>query len=196
MLNNLSESISQVEEQIPIAEKQILILESKLNILEQQISNVNNSIRAIEYDISEELTGLNIINSEINKLQSGKKYNLHDPTSGEVRLFIRRDKTDEKPYDDETFNCANYAQEVNNNAEAEGIRCAYVSLDFKHGGPLHALVAFNTTDKGIIFYEPQLDKIAYLEIGKYYWGDCVRADPGYFYMRDIEDIVDSFELVW
>jgi peptidoglycan hydrolase CwlO-like protein len=47
MLNNLSESISQVEEQIPIAEKQILILESKLNILEQQISNVNNSIRAI-----------------------------------------------------------------------------------------------------------------------------------------------------
>ncbi len=188
ILYNLSDSISQLK-------KQISSLEKELNTVEQKISYVNDSIRNVENDISKELTKLNTINSEINILQSGKKYELHDPTYAEVEIFIYQDETNEKPYDDEMFNCGHYAQEVNNNAEEQGIRCAYVSVNFTLG-ERHALVAFNTTNKGLLYYEPQLDKKAYLDIGKYYWGDCVHARPGYYFVKDIATIVDSFELIW
>jgi len=117
-----------------------------------------------------------------------------DPTWAQLVAFLRSDSTDLKPYSVISFPCGAFAEEVHNNAEASGIKAAWVSVDFTVGEG-HALNAFMTTDKGLVFIDctgkdflrtletiknPSLersetqayghakswDKVAYLEIGK------------------------------
>ncbi len=84
--------------------------------------------------------------------------------------------------------CADFAEDVHNNAEAKGIRAAWVGIEFREAGDGHALNAFETTDRGLVYvdctgtsvgerfrqslevsFKPMSqDKIAYVEIGKEY----------------------------
>ena len=43
----------------------------------------------------------------------------------------------------------------------------------------HALIAFNTIDRGIIYIEPQSDKIMNVRIGQPYWNRSVYMTPSY-----------------
>ena len=47
--------------------------------------------------------------------------------------------------------CADFAERLHNDAEMDGIRCAYVSLELSTGG--HAIDAFQTTDRGLIYID-------------------------------------------
>ena len=47
--------------------------------------------------------------------------------------------------------CADFAERLHNDAEMDGIRCAYVSLELSIGG--HAIDAFQTTDRGLIYID-------------------------------------------
>jgi len=79
----------------------------------------------------------------------------HNPTYAEMKAFLAADKTDSKPYVDGQYVCFDYAADVNNNADAAGIQAAYVRLRASDWG--HAVVAFNTVDRGLIYIEPQSD---------------------------------------
>jgi len=114
---------------------------------------------------------------------------LHNPTYRELLNFLRRDKTNSKPYIKGEYVCADFAADVNNNAELEGIRAAYVSLSFPLEG--HAIVAFETTDKGLIFIEPQSDRVAKLVIGQSYW-----QSVGSSQARDYDDTVVEIQIIW
>ena len=81
---------------------------------------------------------------------------LHNPTHKEMREFLARDKTDSNPFIKGEYVCFDFAAELNNNAEANGIRAAYVRIRSKKWG--HAVVAFETVDRGLIFIEPQSDR--------------------------------------
>lgn len=134
-------------------------------------------------------------NSELDKLRSGNRYEMHDPTYIEVKDFIRQDKTEKIPYDDETFICADYASVVNNNAEDIGMRCCYIALNFEEDG--HSLVGFNTIDKGMIFIEPQSDEwVKNLEVGNDYWTGCVIPESGYYYENDPDDTITGVFYFW
>jgi hypothetical protein len=83
--------------------------------------------------------------------------------------------------------CGSFAETLHNNAEQEGIRAAWVAIDFEDG-ETHALNAFDTTDEGIVFvdctgggfelaspsidksysYTTDYDKIAYVQLEKEY----------------------------
>jgi hypothetical protein len=102
--------------------------------------------------------------------------NTTNPTYAELLAFIKADKTDEEVYNFESCLCSDYAEIVHNNAEKAGYKCAWVGVDFA-GGDEHALNAFNTTDKGMIFvdctgadpYEPgNTDKVVSVQVGKPY----------------------------
>jgi hypothetical protein len=152
-------------------------------ILVDRNRNNNNTI----LDLDSELT---YVKSELVKARAGTKYYMHDPTFSEVEEFISQDTTNEFEYVNDTFTCKNYAQVVNNNAEELGIRCAYVVLMFKNGS--HAIVGFNTTDRGMIYIEPQEDDlILILEIGKQYWTECVIPKDDTYYYDDPEDYDDT-----
>lgn len=96
--------------------------------------------------------------------------NAKNPSWGELVTFIRKDTTDSNLFI-ETFYwsyvCSDYAEYLHNNAEAAGIRAAWVGIDFEEGDPGHALNAFQTIDKGLVFIDcTSLDTVAYVEKGK------------------------------
>jgi len=102
--------------------------------------------------------------------------NTTDPTYAEVLAFIKADKTDEEVYDLESYICSDYAETVHNNAEKAGHKCAWIGVDFTGEGE-HALNAFKTTDRGMIFidctgaypYEPgNWDKVVRVQAGESY----------------------------
>jgi len=119
---------------------------------------------------------------------AGRGYTVRDPTYREAIAFISLDQTDRNEYIEEKYICQNFAADVKNNAFQKGYRCGYVSVWFPDSG--HAIVCFNTTDRGLIFIEPQSDEIMMLTIGKPYWDRSKYLKPSY------NDTVISYIIVW
>ncbi|MCD6470422.1 hypothetical protein J7L29_06460 [Candidatus Bathyarchaeota archaeon] len=118
---------------------------------------------------------------------AGRGYTIRDPTFQEVLNFIRIDKTDRNKYS-ENYTCINFAADVKNNAFKAGYRCGLVYIRFPETA--HTIVAFNTTDKGIIFIEPQFDDIVILEIGKSYSKLNGYREPPY------DDTILYYIIIW
>jgi len=120
---------------------------------------------------------------------------LHDPSYKELMTFLTTDKTDAEKYDALNYNCFDYSADVNNNAELAGIRCAFVTITYPQS-PGHAIIAFETTDKGLIYVEPQSDSRVNLVIGKRYY-QCVVPKPGYYYTApSYNDTIKEIEVIW
>lgn len=75
-----------------------------------------------------------------------------DPSWAQLRSFLESDNTDQHLYIPDSFVCADFAVMLHNRAEAVGIRTAYVSIDFI-SGPAHAINAFHTTDRGLVYID-------------------------------------------
>lgn len=84
-----------------------------------------------------------------------------DPSYEQLVEFIKKDKTNEIPYNNTSFVCSDAAERVHNNAEKYGFRCAWVYIDFKNElatlNPTtkalvigHSCNLFNTTDRGLV----------------------------------------------
>jgi len=106
----------------------------------------------------------------------------------QVKEFVMNDDTNSHTYIPGSFVCADFAALLHNRAEAAGIKTAYVSVDFAEG-PGHALNAFNTTDRGLVYIDctgpgfqsptfgdsldgqdiyAEYDKVAYIVVGQAY----------------------------
>ncbi|GAH97857.1 unnamed protein product, partial [marine sediment metagenome] len=53
---------------------------------------------------------------------------LKNPTFEEARDFLLRDPTSRNEFALNQYECRHFATDVNNNAEAEGLRCAFILL--------------------------------------------------------------------
>lgn len=89
---------------------------------------------------------------------------LYNPTYKELTEFLTSDGTDSCSFVTGEFVCYDFAARLNNNAEANGIRAAYVHIRSERWG--HAIVVFETVDRGFIFIEPQSDKKVQLVMGE------------------------------
>jgi len=116
--------------------------------------------------------------------------NLRNPTYKELMDFLARDETDLKPHIEDEYVCDDFSAEVNYNAELEGIRAAYVYLSFPGLGR-HAIVAFETIDRGLIFIEPQSDREVELVIGEPFPWYQVGA-----WTRDYDDPIIEIQIIW
>ena len=133
---------------------QIGFLERRLVIAERRIAAANNLV-----DSFANSNGIGI-----------------NPTYRQMKDFILFDKISKRAYVIYDFAgdylnnyvCWNYAADVNNNADKVGIRCSYTMVIF-NDGLSHAIVAFETTDRGIIYISPQTDCEIPLEVGYKNW---------------------------
>jgi flagellar basal body-associated protein FliL len=116
-------------------------------------------------------------------------YALHNPTYQEMKTFLAQDTTNSKTYTEDEYVCVDFSAAVNNNAEAEGIRCATVDI-FHPEGYGHTIVAFETTDRGLIFIEPQFDREVELVIGKSY------SQINNFTPAPRDDTINRFVIIW
>lgn len=127
-------------------------------------------------------------------LESGKEVSrlveMRNPTFKELIEFLAADKTDEKPFISGEYVCFDYTAELNNNADAVGIRAAYVRIRSEEWG--HAVAAFETVDRGLVFIEPQSDSEVELIIGKPYpWWQVGATSPlGY------SDNIVKIQIIW
>ena len=61
------------------------------------------------------------------------------------------------------------------NAKKHGIRCAMVVMYFDGSDTGHAIVGFNTVDRGMVYFEIGTDYSVSPNVGKKY-GDCLDGD--------------------
>lgn len=172
----------------------ITLMETELNgeirTMEGDLSTTSNQLQQLQEELS-------MTEEEVEKLNAGEKYDLINPTYENVLSFISEDKTNNMDYNEDTFYCIHYASLVNNNAESQDIRCGYVVLWFEGSDIGHALVAFNITDKGMVYIEPQTDEfVENLDVGNDYWTDCVIPEPGYYYEEDPTDTIEEIVIYW
>jgi hypothetical protein len=127
----------------------------------------------------------------------GHGYTLRDPTYRGVITFLREDKTDRNEYIEDTYGvyvCSHFARDVSNNAEEAGLRCAFVELRHLDGG--HAIIAFNTIDEGLIYFEPMTDERVRPVVGKRYY-QCIEPKPGYYYEKpSFDDTIMDILVIW
>lgn len=123
-------------------------------------------------------------------LSSG--HTLRDPTYDQAITFLRQDKTDENAYVP-TYVCKHFAMDVNNNARASGYRCAFVII--AEEGNDHTIIAFDTTDKGLVYFEPQSDDIVRPVIGKRFY-QCVESSSGYYLPPYYDDTITEVLVIW
>ncbi len=119
-----------------------------------------------------------------NRVYLENNWNAKDITWQELIAFLIKDDTDKYPYKLGSYVCADFAELLHNRAEKAGIRAAFVMVEFTEG-PGHALNAFQTTDRGLIYIDCtgvredggivtfgngkvsiDCDKVAYIQIGK------------------------------
>jgi len=103
---------------------------------------------------------------------SSRTIELKNPTFQELRDFILRDPTSRNEFVLNQYECRHFATDVNNNAEAEGLRSAFVLLCYDRGQ--HSVVAFDTTDRGLVYIEPQTDARIHPEVGGKYQGKEIK----------------------
>jgi len=120
---------------------------------------------------------------------AGSGYTLRNPTYNELKHFLAEDRTDSKHYVEGVYNCSDFSSDVNNNAEAQGLRAGIVFIDFTDGRS-HAVVAFDTVDKGLIFIEPQFDDEIEVRIGISYSDANDYQNPGY------NDTITKVTVAW
>lgn len=71
----------------------------------------------------------------------------------QLKDFLREDRTDNNPYVKDVYMCGEFAEDLHNNAENSGIRVAFVGIQFEDESISHALNAFVTTDRGLVYID-------------------------------------------
>lgn len=127
----------------------------------------------------------------------GHGYTLRDPTYAEAVAFIKADKTDENEYVKGTYGlyvCSHFARDVGNSAAEAGLRSAFVELRYPDSG--HAIIAFATTDEGLVYFDPITDERTKPVIGKRYY-QCVIPEAGYYYSKpSFDDTIMDILIIW
>lgn len=84
------------------------------------------------------------------------------------------------------------------------IRCAYIEIDYPNTAG-HAIIGFKTTDKGLIYCEPQYDVSVNLEIGEPFYqcmGEKIEffkyiGQPEHEWVKpDYDDTVMNITFFW
>jgi hypothetical protein len=101
---------------------------------------------------------------------------VRNPTYQEALQFVASDKTDQHQYIVNSYTCVNFATDFRNNALKAGYECGYAIIFFPDNSS-HELNCFNTTDRGLIFVEPQLGEVTTITIGKTYCGTAGTIPP-------------------
>lgn len=178
------------------------LLEAKDELLttKAELQDTKNYLSAIEAE-SQATTGylltveaeLEDTKARLSAIQADALY-LHNPTFTEVIRFLRQDKTDLNEYREDEYVCTHFAGDVNNNAESQGIRCAFVAISFPKSA--HAIIAFETTDEGMVYFDPLTDERVRPITGKEYW-QSIEPRPGYFYEKpSFDDTIVDIVVIW
>ena len=177
------------------AQNFLLLVDDDLEAMRAELAGVEFELNASK-DLVESLEDT-LSNLQINydRLTTGYGYVLRDPSYQEMKDFLKQDETSEQEYLRDEYICVDFAANVKANAAREGVRCAYVVIEYL-GTTGHAIVAFDTTDRGLVYIEPQFDWDVEPEIGRRYY-QCVIPPPGQHMVEpDYDDTIARIIVIW
>ena len=216
-LESVKTSLDSTQSELISTKQTLDSMQAELNTTQAELDNTKETLTSVENELEaireklrlyEETSGTKIY-SDVQPMVSKPDYQgqvnlVNNPdavniTWQYVRRFLLEDPTDDEIYQVNSFNCTNFAERVHNNAEAEGIRAAFVTINFEGGGPGHALNAFLTTDQGLVYVDctgqgflediVELDKFAYVVRGRDY--GVISMD--FYFPGDYKTYIDA---VW
>ena len=177
------------------AQNFLLLVDDDLEAMRAELAGVEFELN-VSKDLVESLEDT-LYNLQINydRLTTGYGYVLRDPSYQEMKDFLKQDETSEQEYLRDEYICVDFAANVKANAAMEGVRCAYVVIEYL-GTTGHAIVAFDTTDRGLVYIEPQFDWDVEPEIGRRYY-QCVIPPPGQHMVEpDYDDTIARIIVIW
>jgi len=132
--------------------------------------------------------------------------NAKNPSWTQLVTFLQQDTTDRMFYDKNSFMCGDFAEMLHNNAEKAGWRTAYVIIGLSSSIGGHALNAFQTTDRGLVYIDctgasfgkqhPQyMDKVVRLIVGSNYVPECIFPEPGWSCTYESVGLVTEIEVI-
>ena len=192
--------LSSTQAVLAVSEEELLSTKSELTTLKSELESNSDYLSGMEAELQLTKDGLSNLEVELANTEArlaameADSLHLHNPTLEEALDFLERDKTDTNEYLEDEYVCSHFAADINNNADKKGIRCALVDVRFPDSG--HAIVAFDTADEGMVFFEPLTDDIVRPVIGKRYYR-CVEPKPGYIYEKpSFDDTIEDIVLIW
>ncbi len=142
-LDTTATNLKSTQQKLQDVQKQLADDESKLKLYQDTVGMMYSGIQPMYTKTSSRTDLINVANNPLAK----------DPSWQELMSFIKSDGTDAKPYIPDVFICGAFAEQVQHNAEAAGIRSAIVFINFADSRIGHALNAFKTTDKGLVYID-------------------------------------------
>ena len=79
--------------------------------------------------------------------------NATNTTYANLTIFLENDHTEDMLYVDPNYTCSDFATALHDSAEAQGIKCGIVNVQFEGQSIGHAFDVFPTSDKGLIFVD-------------------------------------------
>lgn len=207
-LNTTQMNLSQTQTNLAITQNELAATSSnltqtrtQLTAVSSQLATAQTNLAQVQTNLAAEQTQLTAANDQVSSLQvdinrmaTGYGYVLKDPSYAQMQSFLAADQTDKRTYDVNNYNCVNFSADVKANAAKQKIRCAVVYVDFPSTS--HDFVAFNTTDRGLIYIEPQSDDQVVPQVGKRYY-QCEILPPGYRYTTpSYDDTIVRFIVIW
>ncbi len=207
---SLAYSVDSISTNLETTQGELLSTQSALAVSQSSLESTQSGLESAQADLAstsrtlsltqtalastqDNLASLNTdyadLQTSYDGLMTGHGYTITDPTYRQMQSFLSRDRTDSKQYVADEYECRHFAQDVCNKAEAEDIRCAYVSISFPSSG--HAIVAFHTVDRGLVYVEPQTDDEMSLRVGIHYW-----QSGGNFAQPDYDDTITEILVIW
>ena len=191
-ISALQDNISDLQSEIVSLNNDKTALEDQVVTLQSEITSLNNEKTTLENQVSTLQANITSLQTEITSLEdeviesyqlgydagytqgvedgAGSGWYIRDPTYAEAIDFINSDRTNENEYTDD-YVCYDFTADFNANAFQMGYRCGFVYIEFLDGA--HAIACFNTTDHGLIYIEPQSDKIVDVAVGRIYIGGII-----------------------
>jgi len=186
-LNNdrivLEAQVASLQSEITSLNNEETVLENQVSTLQANITSLQTEITSLENEVIESFD-LGYAEGETEGYQvgyddgyeqgvedgAGSGWYIRDPTYSEAIAFIISDRTDQNEYTDD-YVCYDFTADFNTNAFQMGYRCGFVYIEFPDSA--HAIACFNTTDRGLIYVEPQNDRIVDVAVGRIYSGDII-----------------------
>jgi archaellum component FlaC len=186
-LADVKAELATVEAGLATVEAELATVEAELATVEIELNTSKERIESLEATLS---------NLQVNyaRLTTGYGYVLRDPSYQEMREFLARDATSERKWVRGEYTCVDFARDVKTNAARKRIRSAFVLIEHPEAG--HAIVAFYTTDRGLVFIEPQLDWKVEPRIGQRYY-QSLRPPPRHHVPRPgHDDTITRIIIIW
>jgi hypothetical protein len=118
---------------------------------------------------------------------TSRGFNIVDPTHQQMLSFMATDTVHNSVYSS-TYVCWNFCNDYINEAFRAGWGCGFVYIAFPDSA--HGVVCFNTTDRGILFVEPQSNVIVKVANGYSYWSSNGFTPATY------NDTIVDFGIIW